>query len=73
MEHFRDCLSGLGRTLGRDGVGTAHRWVELYVRGRNSWLEQWDKSWTPSAFARLGASTFRWDPVSILSVLTSSH
>ena len=58
--------SGLG------GGGTAHQRMELYVRGTVGWNNGTKVGFHPGLQAS-EAPTFRWDPVSILSVLTSSH
>ena len=46
--------------------------MELYVRGTVGWNNGTKVGFHPGLQAS-EAPTFRWDPVSILSVLTSSH
>ena len=76
MEHFRDCLGFRGDvgTAALGGCGTAHQRMELYVRGTVGWNNGTKVGGFHPTIARLAeVPTFRWDPVSILSVLTSSH
>ena len=48
--------------------------MELYVRGTVGWNNGTKVGGFHPTIARLAeVPTFRWDPVSILSVLTSSH